>query len=132
MDEQYINPNNFAYAVSAHYDVSEGNMYLEVPTAEEFEEELAWENIASSSSGSDSDCESDIQTESECEESTVTSKLNKAELICRSFYPGQCLDVLPNQHTEPFPSEQFALLYAFHHSSHPPVCHALEMIINYL
>ena len=58
---------------NAHYDVSEGNMYLEVPTAEESEEELACENIASSSSGSDSDCESDIQTESECEESTVTS-----------------------------------------------------------
>ena len=53
---------------SAHYDVSEDHMYLELPIAEESVEELACENIASSCSGSDSDSESDIQTESECEE----------------------------------------------------------------
>ena len=57
-----------------------------VLTAEESVEELAYENIASSISGSDSDSESAIQTESDCEESTVTRELNKAELICYSFY----------------------------------------------
>ena len=77
------------WTASAHYNVSEDHMYLEVLTAEESVEELACENIASSISGSDS--ESDIQTESECEESTVTSELNKAELICRSFYLGNIL-----------------------------------------
>ena len=49
------------------------------------------------------------------------------ELISLFVLIGQNLDVVPDQHTEPFPSGQFALLYAFHHSTRPLICYALEM-----
>ena len=60
----------------------------------------------------------------------VTGELKKAEFNMLFIFLGQSLDVVQNQHTEPFSSEQFALYMPV--ESCPPVCHALEMIINYL